>query len=365
MQTDPTRAVLDKLHNNNIESLVRTGLLGFSNIVERLEVKLRDGRAFSYVSKAKNQEDPNFEMKVNQKAVLRIVDQIGHGARVLHRDDHLTIEEWLDARTLSRVEIMDSKIWHRAVAGLGQFLRKVNQTEASLPQPKAAFVNYLLEAGFQHKAVSNLHQLRLMTQTRYSQSDLTLALESISSLLVDKKMSSVIEAVNKRQVAICHNDFYWLNIMQRRADDSLIFIDYEYMGYNPIGMDVVNCCSEVNYLFDQASNSFTMENRLPSQQHRLLSFKVFLMSLSTDIPCSQQEQMIEDVEKGLMDSSIDLALAEDLASDQTFFSLMAVQNLVWILFNICMLQLDTPWPLLQYTLLKLEMQKKLLSYIRD
>ena len=45
-------------------------------------------------------------------------------------------------------------------------------------------------------------------------------------------------------MVLCHNDLFYYNFLYRTDEDDFVVIDYEYAGYNPLGMDIMNLFNE-------------------------------------------------------------------------------------------------------------------------
>lgn len=45
-------------------------------------------------------------------------------------------------------------------------------------------------------------------------------------------------------MVLCHNDLFYYNFLYKVEEDDFVIIDYEYSGYSPLGMDLMNLYNE-------------------------------------------------------------------------------------------------------------------------
>lgn len=76
-------------------------------------------------------------------------------------------------------------------------------------------------------------------------------------------------------MVLSHNDMFYYNFLYEIHREDFVIIDFEYAGYNPLGMDFMNLYNErlINY------DKFEIEeNMLPSDEETESHIRFFLYS---------------------------------------------------------------------------------------
>ena len=351
----------------SIESVVFSRLLGFSNIVNRLDLQVgKEDCSMSLVVKTKLEGAPNADLKVNEDIVTRFLGQQNFGPRILYQDHQHTIEDFEDSNVLSISEFFENpSIFLNSIKELGKFLNLLNSNSSKIgmENPVKTLLSVLLSNNYHQRALNNIRSLISNPECKLDKHLLAKIEVFLMSEAFSDEVRGVVKEIDDRKMIVCHNDFYWLNVIKRKSNGKLMLIDYEYTGYNPIGWDLVNSYCERNFKFNEAANSFEMINNMPKLPEREFAFKFYILCLSGSLPADQEitSQLIFDVATGKYDDLIDIELAKNLASFEVFTKIAVVENLQWILFNCNILDAKTKWPITEYTSLRIDFHKSLLQ----
>ena len=346
-----------------------TKLEGFSNEVFKIEAKNRQtGVATILVGKARLKGNPNSELTVDHSAVIRYFKSIGYGPKIYYEDESYVLEEFLTGETCTFHQFLtDSHIFMQSVLEVAGYSRLFigREDKHLLVHPLTTSFEAYAKQGFLTAARRNLQAIidRPETPEPYARLLATIS-EYLDTEARNEKMLGIMAEVNQRKMIVCHNDFFWLNV-KRQADGSIRLLDYEYTGYNPIGWDIVHMYCERNFFLNDGG-VFEYNIVLPDERERSIIFKLYLLSLAGHLPADSKVtvQLVFDVATGKFDDKIDTTAADLLISECGFYKLMAVVNLQWIYFNCKMLEAVPTWPIAEYTIMRMDLQRVILSKVK-
>ncbi|KAE9446590.1 hypothetical protein C3L33_21512, partial [Rhododendron williamsianum] len=172
------------------------------------------------------------ELFFNREEEIRTFEGIskhGQGPRLLGRFPEGRVEEFIYAKTLSAGDLRDEEVSALVAAKLREF------HNLDMPGPK----NVVLWNRIRHwlNEAKSLCSFEIAEEFRLDTLE-----EEI--LLLEKELSR-----DDQEVAFCHNDLQYGNIMMNEETRSITLIDYEYSSYNPVAYDLANhfCEMAANY----------------------------------------------------------------------------------------------------------------------
>lgn len=211
---------------------------------------------------------------------IRIFESIsthGHGPRLLTQFPQGRVEEFIHAKTLSACDLRDPEISTLIAAKMREF------HNLNMPGSKNALLwprmrKWLIKA----RSVCSPEQAK--------EFQLDILDDEIDTL--EKELSR-----GQQDVAFCHNDLQYGNIMIDENTRSITLIDYEYAGYNPVPYDLANhfCEWAANYHTD--TPHVLDYNMYPDLEERRRFVQSYLSSAGNEVQDGEVDEVIEDVEK--------------------------------------------------------------------
>ncbi|KAI3686041.1 hypothetical protein L1987_79711 [Smallanthus sonchifolius] len=201
----------------------------------------------------------------------------GHGPRLLARFPEGRVEEFIHAKTLSACDLRDPDISTLIAAKMREF------HVLNMPGSKTAVLWERMR-----KWLIKARNLCSQEHTKEFQLDI---LESEIDTL-ENKLSK-----HQHDVAFCHNDLQYGNIMINDKTRTVTLIDYEYASYNPVAYDLANhfCEWAANYHTDRPH--VLDYNMCPNLEERKRFVQSYLSSKGNQPRDTEVDQLIDDVEK--------------------------------------------------------------------
>ncbi|KAG5525345.1 hypothetical protein RHGRI_031875 [Rhododendron griersonianum] len=204
------------------------------------------------------------ELFFNREEEIRTFECIskhGQGPRLLGRFPEGRVEEFIYAKTLSAGDLRDVEVSALVAAKLREF------HNLDMPGPK----NVVLWNRMRHwlNEAKSLCSFEIAEEFRLDTLE-----EEI--LLLEKELSR-----DDQEVAFCHNDLQYGNIMMNEETRSITLIDYEYSSYNPVAYDLAN------HFCEMAANYHT-------ETPHVLDYSVYPGNQPSD---NEVEQLMDDAEK--------------------------------------------------------------------
>ncbi|XP_058188839.1 probable choline kinase 1 isoform X2 [Rhododendron vialii] len=204
------------------------------------------------------------ELFFNREEEIRTFECIskhGQGPRLLGLFPEGRVEEFIYAKTLSAGDLRDVEVSALVAAKLREF------HNLDMPGPK----NVVLWNTMRHwlNEAKSLCSFEIAEEFRLDTLE-----EEI--LLLEKELSR-----DDQEVAFCHNDLQYGNIMMNEETRSITLIDYEYASYNPVAYDLAN------HFCEMAANYHT-------ETPHVLDYSVYPGNQPSD---NEVEQLMDDAEK--------------------------------------------------------------------
>lgn len=343
-------------------------MVGFSNDVFKVTLDAAiTGKVEKYIIKKKLKNRPNQDFTLHSDEVQKFLSKNHFGPRHFYEDSEITIEEFVESKCCTIEQFQDVYILLQAVKQLAR-LNKLFETKSSeLPftNPGKTLVSQLLGKGVYDKSISNLKKVYSSPTCKVDKASLEKIIDYAEKSFLTAEVKEIIAYLDKQKLVMCHNDFYWLNVL-KKTEGGLLLIDYEYSAYNPEGWDIANYCTERNFSYDEKTKHFIMFDTLPNLEERKLLYGFYKLCMTDKMPkCKEiNSQLIYDLIKGGLKDKVDLQWVEKVSSEYYFKAMMIAVNTQWIMFN-CMIFDDNPaWPLAEYTLNRMKLQERLLADIR-
>ncbi|CAN1235232.1 Probable choline kinase 3 [Linum perenne] len=202
----------------------------------------------------------------------------GQGPRLLGRFPQGRVEEFIHARTLSAGDLRDSEISALIAAKMREF------HNLHMPGPRTVTLwnrmrDWLPEA----RSLCTVKDAKVFK--------LDVMEDEINML--EKEMSKN----GCEEIAFCHNDLQYGNIMMDENTRSITLIDYEYASYNPVAYDLANHFSEMAADYHSDTPHVLDYGKYPGT-NSLPSIYTYQISSGNDEPSEEEVmQLAECVEK--------------------------------------------------------------------
>ncbi|XP_027094274.1 probable choline kinase 2 [Coffea arabica] len=201
----------------------------------------------------------------------------GHGPRLLGQFSDGRVEEFIYAKTLSAADLRDPEISALIAAKLKEF-HKLDMPGSKNVVLWGRMRNWLRKA----KSLCNLEHVKEFWLEK---------LEKEISIL-EKELSQ-----DNQEIAFCHNDLQYGNIMIDEETRSITFIDYEYSSYNPIAYDIANHFCEMVADYHTDTPHILDYNKYPGLEERQKFVREYLSSAGHEPTDAEVKQLTINVEK--------------------------------------------------------------------
>lgn len=220
------------------------------------------------------------ELFFNRDEEIRTFECIskhGQGPQLLGRFPEGRVEEFIHARTLSAGDLRDPEVSALIAAKMREF------HNLDMPGPKNVVLwnrmrNWLNEA-------KSLCSFELAEEFRLDTLE-----EEI--LLLEKELSW-----DCQEVAFCHNDLQYGNIMIKEETKSITLIDYEYASYNPVAFDLANHFCEMAANYHTETPHVLDYSLYPGPEERQRFVHKYLSYAGNEPSVNEVEQLMDDAEK--------------------------------------------------------------------
>ncbi|XP_022991265.1 probable choline kinase 2 [Cucurbita maxima] len=208
---------------------------------------------------------------------FEFISKQGQGPRLLGRFSTGRIEEFIRARTLSAVDLLDSEISSLIAIKMKEF------HNLDIPGPKNVCLwnrlrNWLTAA----KKISPPEEAKAFRLDSME--------EEISAL--EKDLFD-----DHQTIGFCHNDVQYGNIMLDEETRSITIIDYEYANYNPIAFDIANHFCEMTADYHTDTPHVLVHTKYPGLEERKRFLQQYLSASGRQPSDAELMQLVQDVEK--------------------------------------------------------------------
>jgi thiamine kinase-like enzyme len=343
-------------------------MVGFSNDVFKITIddSVRSEKLSSntLILKQKVKDCPNADFILLSKTVPTFLKKYDLGPQSIFEDGDCVIFEYIPSTTCTLEDFKTVETYFDAIKQLGEYCKLFanNPQEYQALNMNKTLLAHILDKGIVERSLTKMKQIFASPEANVDKSGLESIIHWLESTAFSPKAKEVIEEGNKQPMIICHNDFYWLNVLKKNSG-GVMLIDYEYTAFNPLGWDIANYYTERNFRYNKETHAFDYVEDLPSFEERSLVYKYYLLCLgdSFDSSTPVDAQFIFDLTSGKYNHLIDEDELSRLSDAQYFTKLCFLVNLQWILFNCIMLDEDPTWPLIEYTLHRIELHSHFLN----
>ncbi|PWA58855.1 choline kinase 1 [Artemisia annua] len=201
----------------------------------------------------------------------------GHGPRLLGQFAEGRVEEFIHAKTLSAGDLRDPEISALIAAKMREF------HNLNMPGSKNALLwprmrKWVIEAS------------SLCSPEQAKEFQLEILENEIDAL--EKELSQ-----SDQNVAFCHNDLQYGNIMIEDETKTITLIDYEYASYNPVAYDLANHFCEMAANYHTDTPHVLDYNVYPDLEERRRFVQAYLSSTGNEPSDEEVVQLIDDIEK--------------------------------------------------------------------
>jgi len=345
---------------SNTENLAFSRMGGFSRKVFKIS-----SPTFSVILKEVQDENKDTLFNHYEPKIEEIRIAANFGPKFYYEDNEISIEECLDARTLTYSDTIQQNTRILVLEELVKFSKMETNGHLLNPRNKTLYSD-VIERGLANEL--------LESQEIYRERNPNCDLLDKILVLVDKEASSeylkniVARFENPSQPGyeniLCHNDFYFMNLMQDNdQEEKFHLIDYEFSSFNPMFWDLAHLCLENTFRFNEETGKFDLKFEdyvSPEDLKELVT--AFLMRWKLYGNAEQQlpkgMAFVENLRAGeysgvLTDEEIQGGVAA--FSDATL-----LMNVFWIKWCVWRLRdKNIDWPILDYVGVRIEAQEKL------
>jgi len=213
----------------------------------------------------------------------------------------------------------------------------------------------MVEHGLLHKAEKNIQKVR--EEGTIPDDIIDLANRIINIETTSDLLKSLRNKYNSgfAELILCHNDFYYMNLMRDHADaDKYHLIDYEFGCVNPFGWDIANMLVENMSVFNKESNRFELKlENFPSRKEIVELVKAFSVRFYSQEDLPTGRDFLVALRNGEYDSQVDKDLLEDRVD--RIFELCFLLNYNWLFWCVLKLGAEVEFPLLNYIKVRFEL----------
>lgn len=354
-------------------------MVGFSNEVYKVTVKSpastitgKDAtlsgsglQESMYILKKKPKESPHHRFLKGFLKIKQFLAKHKFGPAVLYEDVDILIEDFIPSETCTAEEFTDPTILLPSVFQLAQFSSNFmhNLSDYGTPDSYSTLLDRIIGEGAIEKCKEILEALRDHNPDYFPIPDSYV--EKIKAFFNFefelRHLCKDIEALKHAMFIVCHNDFYWLNVLRRTDRKGFMLIDYEYAGWNPIGWDLANYFLERNFVYEEATNQMVFKSNMPTNHDIASTVHFYLLALQGKIDSSQatDTSILTQIASGKFARAMDLEFLEQYARPSYFFRLMLAINSMWIIFLTLHLKEDPGWPVHDYLLMRIDTQSEI------
>ncbi|PVU89662.1 hypothetical protein BB559_005005 [Furculomyces boomerangus] len=232
---------------------------------------------------------------------LKVLGEIGIGARMLGQFNNGRLEEFLDSRTLTRDDICQEAISRQIATRMAELHNLVNYVPPKLnsdPKNPISLRSLNLNETSNSESTDDCPWLNGYPQIWSNISSwYNLVNEKMNLVLelckdnhtylnilekwdvLGEKIEKYIEFIvsgNPGRLVLAHNDLQYGNILELSRDKELTVVDFEYMGYNYRGVDIATHFTE--WMSDYSSEESHVLNydKFPNKQERYNFYKSYI-----------------------------------------------------------------------------------------
>jgi hypothetical protein len=343
-------------------------LIGFSN--EVYKVTLADDihcpllKSKELILKKKEEVKPNADFIMYGKEVPAFLKKHHFGPQRIYEDDKISVEEYVPSKTCSRQDFKKVEIFFGAIQQLSTYCQLFadHAEEFGFKKDNRLLISHILDKGIYSKAEENLLKLLKSDKCSTDKETLEQLIKWLRESSITDDINNLVDEGNRLKMVICHNDFFWLNVLKKNAG-GMMLIDYEYTAYNPIGWDIANYYTERNFEYIEADHSFKYYKELPGLDERSMVYRYYLLCMNPafDQSTPVDAQLLFDLASCRYDHLIDIDLLDELCDHINFTRMVCLINLQWIFFNFLMIDENPTWPLAEYTFGRIKLQEDLMA----
>lgn len=347
-------------------------MVGFSNDVFKIVIdssvvsdKLSSN---TLILKQKVKDCPNADFILMSTAIPPFLKEHGLGPQCIYEDGDVIIVEFIPSTTCTLEDFKNAEIYFDAIKQVGEYCKLFAEKWEDLSSfnKDKTLLSHILSKGIVERSLAKMRSVLNSPDATVDKSGLEMIINWVEHSAFTPKAKEIIAEGDKLPMIICHNDFYWLNVLKKNSG-GVMLIDYEYTAFNPSGWDIANYYTERNFFYNQETHKFEYREALPKRDERLQVFRYYLLCMGGQFDTSTpvDSQFLFDLTCGKYDHLIDEEELYMLADGHHFAKLCFLVNLQWILFNCIMLDEDPTWPLIEYTHHRIELHNQLVKKLES
>ncbi len=298
-------------------------LNGLSNHVYK--VKDHEGLLWIFKVLMAEKNDP---FKKMERVALDLVAEMENST--VFDDGHFRIEKFIQNKNTTLKQVMYATEGPKIMRAISEF-NQLRRIEASSPN-----LFYILRNDSEplfEKIERNLDRL-----SRTDRGEIEKMMLEVSDIL-----RSTQDAYKFDSLVLSHNDLFYRNIIFGTEKSKYVLIDFEYAGYNPLGMDIFQFVNEflIDYDIDEAPFFKLQLDQYPSEAslRDLIRFYLFFSkhkSMVDGMPDSNEMiQFVRETEefKEISDSSV-----SDILRLFPYFGV--ITNIFWFYWGLYLFEIE-------------------------
>lgn len=223
--------------------------------------------------------------KDKESHIFELLSESGIGPHLYGKNEAFRIEECFDGEPIKREQI-NEPFWRRKLAFA---LAKYH----SLNAPDLKKNNAILERLKDSEFWKNFEEK--CSNSEWTEPDQIKKLDEIKKLACAEEKEFVKSIIPKRNLVFSHNDPLNGNILVA-TDTKVVFIDYEYSGYNNRGFDIAGLFTEMTISYDEPSSPyFKTETKLFPTEEDVKDFLRYYLYAS-----KYYDGLFEELEEDVM-----------------------------------------------------------------
>ncbi|BBM97305.1 choline/ethanolamine kinase [Marchantia polymorpha subsp. ruderalis] len=217
-----------------------------------------------------------FFNRENEILTFEKMSQHGQGPRLLARFSTGRVEEFLNARTLSSVDLRNNQISDQVAVKLREF------HALDMPGPAEPMI-------WQRLSMWLEKALELASPNQVEEFSLHLLHEEIANLQKMLRRSG-------EKIGFCHNDLQYGNLMIDDNETNLTIIDYEYASFNPVAYDIANYFCEMAADYHSDTPHVLDYSKYPDYENRRRFAAMYLQATGESVDEVEIDALVKETD---------------------------------------------------------------------
>uniref|UniRef100_A0A3B0N9A4 Choline/ethanolamine kinase, putative n=1 Tax=Theileria annulata TaxID=5874 RepID=A0A3B0N9A4_THEAN len=204
-----------------------------------------------------------------QYRIAKLLGDNNFGPRIIGRFGDFTIQEWVEGNTMGIDSLQNLSVLTGIASSLAKFHKKVTELVPKEWDRTPMFLTKI--------ATWSPHVERIIKKYNlgFDYNELVQNYEMFKKIL-NNHLNTSNSITNS--ILFCHNDLFFLNIVD--FNQGVYFIDFDYCGFNYVGWDIANFFLKIlHILHDPLCHSYTSISPYISEEMKTIFTSVYLSQL--------------------------------------------------------------------------------------